>query len=855
MIERLFTNLKPVIVFTIRHPFTILGVSFLTAAVGFIIALNLHIDNDLARLVPGDYPSVQALEKLRDQVGAENELAVAIESPSFEANKQFANDLIPRALNLINPATNDPWFTRAEFRKEIDFLEKNALYFATSEELDKLEHYLGDRISQAKKEANPFYFELEEEDASVDSLVRELEQLYDDLIGSEYPVSADSSILVVRFFPSGSQTDIAFIREVYAEMQHLVDEMNPSGYNAQMRVTLAGRLLRTLIEVETIMADVKDSFGTGVLMLMAVVILYFLVKSYRITAGPHLNFKVLFHEIGRSPALILIMGLPLIFSLCWTFGIAYLVYGSLNLMTSTLGLLLFGMGIDFGIHFFARYTEERGAGRSVEQSIITTFMTTGQAVSVVGITTAAAFFILILADFKGFSEFGFIAGIGILFAILAYIIFLPSLLSIFERFHLLNLRANFQRTEQRAFYKAKPNSPRRPFRSWTVIIAAAAITLYTAINIFNLRFEYNFGVLEPDYVRYDSLNSKVRQVYNDRRTRNAAYIITDSPSDAQAVAEALRWRTSSDTLTPTINRVEVFQDRFPMTETLETIKLGRIAGIRILLNDPFLRDQEDKQLNQLKQAASTKKSIPLQQVPDFIRRPFTSKSGAIGTLVIIYPSVGLSDGRNSINFADDVGKVTVDKKTYYAGSTSIVAADMLRLMTAEAPLMILLTILVIIIFKWFILRRLKWILLALIPLAMSYIWMFGLMSPLGWKLNFYNMVVLPTVLGIGDDSGIHIVHRYLEEGTGSMDKVLRTTGEHISISAITTVLGFGGLLFSIHPGMRSIGELAILGILLTLVGALFVLPAIVRVTDGMKNEKDKVELKHETHKIKKVHTK
>jgi predicted RND superfamily exporter protein len=138
------------------------------------------------------------------------------------------------------------------------------------------------------------------------------------------------------------------------------------------------------------------------------------------------------------------------------------------------------------------------------------------------------------------------------------------------------------------------------------------------------------------------------------------------------------------------------------------------------------------------------------------------------------------------------------------------------------------TVSLIIVFKVLFLRKLRWVLLALLPLSASFVWMFGLMVLFGWKLNFYNLVVLPTVLGIGDDSGIHIVHRYLEEGRGSIVTVLRSTGEHISASAATTIIGFGGLLYSSYPGMQSIGQLAVLGIAMTLVAALVLLPAIVQ---------------------------
>jgi len=120
-------------------------------------------------------------------------------------------------------------------------------------------------------------------------------------------------------------------------------------------------------------------------------------------------------------------------------------------------------------------------------------------------------------------------------------------------------------------------------------------------------------------------------------------------------------------------------------------------------------------------------------------------------------------------------------------------------------------------------------LLALLPLVASFLWLFGIMEVAGWKLNFYNIVVLPTILGIGDDSGIHIIHRYLEEGRGKIYKVIRSTGEHVTVSSMTTMFGFAGLLFSSHPGMRSIGELAVSGIGLMLLASLVLLPAVLYV--------------------------
>jgi len=62
----------------------------------------------------------------------------------------------------------------------------------------------------------------------------------------------------------------------------------------------------------------------------------------------------------------------------------------------------------------------------------------------------------------------------------------------------------------------------------------------------------------------------------------------------------------------------------------------------------------------------------------------------------------------------------------------------------------------------------------------------------------------------------------------SMWNVLSSTGQHISIGSITTMLGYMGLLFTHHPGLYSIGLLAVLGIGMTLLTSLTVLPALIQ---------------------------
>lgn len=824
---RYFGKFRPLIAFVTRRAGVALSVALILSVVGFYFAQQLRIDTDFSKLIPESYPSVQALEKLRDTVGSETTADVALQSASFEANKAFAEDFIPRALAMIDQTTGEPYLTRVDYRKDTEFLEKNALYFATDAELDSLENYLRDKVRDAKLEANPFFFELEDDDEDSDQsfdLERDLEEVYSQVVGKQYPVNEDSTIMVLRFYPTGSQTNIGFIERMYDDMERLVHDLDPGAYGPGVEVTLAGRLMRQLVEVRAVTDDVFNSFGVGVTAVLLLVVLYLFYKGYTARAGHQYSSRALFGMIIRMPVLAVLIGAPLLMSLTWTFGLAFLAYGSLNLMTSTLGLVLFGLGIDYGIHFYARYTEERAHGIMPHKAAEVTFVSTGQAITVGALTTAAALFVLMLADFKGFSEFGFIAGTGIIFALLSMTLVLPALLVLLERFRLLNLGSTA--------VAPSGNGHRRRFPGARgVILASVAGVVAALVFLPSVGFQYDFGALDPEYPSYEEKRDLVRAVYPSRGT-NPAYVMVDDPTEVADVMETVRRHAAQDP-TPTIERVESLQDRFPTSAEGKQHKLKRIAEIRELLNDPLVLEESSDDLERLRRAAQTTEALSVEDVPESIRNQFTSKSGEIGSFLMIYPSVGLSDGRMSIAFSEDIGTIVTESgDVYHAASTSLVAADMLRLMLSEAPYMITITLLIVVLLMWLNFGSIRWAALATIPLIVGVLWMILMMELLGLRLNFYNLVVLPAVLGIGNDAGVHIVHRYREEGRGSIMKVLRFTGEHVTMGSVTTMIGFGGLLLSFHPGLRTIGELAVVGIGMTLVAALLFLPALLQWIEG-----------------------
>lgn len=822
--QKLIQVLKPLLKLNCSHPWLVLTVSFILAAVSGWFAIQLKVDTDIANLLPKDHPNVLALEELKTKVGGETTMDVAIQSPDFDANKRFAEDLIQKTLELHYPRYNDKYFREAEFRKETEYIKNNALYLASDEELDNVIDYLQEEIQTAKEEANPFFFDLgedEEEEDSGEDKVAGFQDSYDTLVPSEYPINADSTVMVVKFLPTGSKSDIQYLEDMFATYDSLLTAMNPQSYHPEMEVDFGGRLKRHLEELTSIMRDVMGSFATGIGSVILLVMLYFFIKKYlHYKKGTNGNGRYsLFSHFLRMPIPVLIIGVPLFISLLITFGITYFYLGMLNTMTSVLFVILFGLGIDYGIHFYARYIEIRSSGMTVHEAILETYTKTGEAILVSAFTTATALYILMFADFRGFSEFGFISGTGIILALFAMLFIMPAILVLFEKFNLI-LITSPEEHESAGVH-------RYPYARTIVTIGLVASALVVAFSG-NLSFQYDFGELEPEFPEYREFQRIANQAESSDK-RNPAYILADSNEEVIRIVDHLKEKMRQDTTSPTIASVESLQERYPQTTEQESEKLQKIARIRELLQDNFIVNKEDEDLDKLRRASQTREPISLDKIPEYLKSRFITKDGEVGKFVIVYPSVGLSDGEKSIAFKNDIGVITLDEgETYYAASTSIVAASMLDLMRKESPYMVGATFIFIYFFMLFSFRSFRWSVISMLPLLVGLLWLFGLMMLFGLQFNFYNLVVLPAILGIGEDSGVHLAHRYREEGRDSMWQVLSSTGQHITMGSFTTMLGFAGLIFTSHPGLQSLGIMAVLGIGMTLLTSITFLPALIQ---------------------------
>lgn len=771
----------------------------------FVYRLAWKLETDLVALIPENYQSVKTLNEIKQRVGGVGSLVVLVQSPDFEANRRFAEDLA----HELQDEKYETYINFVDYRRDAEFYRKNALLFMETDDLDEVLTRIDDYIIQEKLKLSPLYISLDEEEAVLDFSDIESKYRTADNGDETYYTNSDRTILALEAMAAGTVSNIGFAKDMQRVIQQAVKKVNPRAYHPQMLIEYGGPFKNKIDEYDTILSDVLSTLIFGVMGIVALLTFYF-----------------------RQPLAAFFVAIPLAMGLIWAFAITYWVIGNLNTMTVFLFVILFGLGIDFGIHMFARYLEVRMDKTDVRMSIETMLSQTGQAILTAAITTSIAFFSLTLTDFRGFSEFGFIVGTGILMSLVSMTTVLPAVLVLADQ--------RFMWIRMRHVWGHNWGGSRGHFPYPKLVIAGALIlTVYLGIHLRDIDFEYDFTNLRSNLPASVKVKQKMATIPRyGSESQSYGIVLADSKAELDEIVDALEKKIAEDDPTPTIDKVKTLWTELRGQDE----KLDIIGEIRALANGEgakLIRGTQKAKLDSLRDLLDVKR-LSVEDLPENLLRKFETIDGSQAYFAQILPSVQLRDGKNAIAFAEDSHEIqTASGKVFYSSSSNIIFADMLRLMLRDSPRAISLTVAVVFLIVLADFRSLRSALLVIFPLACGTVWMCGSLYLQDLKLNFYNMVALPTIIGMGIDNGVHLYHRYRQEGPGSMPVVIRSTGGAMFISMLTTMIGFFGLMMATHPGLNSIGRLALIGLLTCFVAAVLVLPAILEVLEGGRMRREK----------------
>lgn len=625
-------------------------------------------------------------------------------------------------------------------------------------------------------------------------------------------IDPERRMLLMVAKPTGPAQDLAFDRELARGLQERLAEVavdwRADGWDGDPpRVEFSGGHMIALADSELITTDAI----VGVVSSLVGVMVLFVLAFRRFSA---IGFAIL----------------PLVTGLALTIVFVSLALGRLNSLTAASGGLLIGLGIDFVIVLYGRYVEERQRGREHDAAIDTIGQFTAVGVMLGAVTTSATFLAFLATEFRGLSELGLLTGIGILILMAAVFLLLPAMLTFVDG----RWRAD-RSLALRSFGSDRLCRLCLDHPGWT-LVAGVVVTLLMAIAASGLEFDDDMRNLRSSANPGSALREEVMSAFGLRFSPMTVRI--DGPDEGQALATARRMLPDLETLVDgaTLASIDTIADVVPSSqqqrEVLSILAVGapnpaelrermesamRAAG----LNPAAFSDGIDYLVRALSVreplALSGLRSTTLARVVD---RYVVRHEHGVSTAIYCYPPAG--------QWRRQAPPALVELVNRYPNAVvtgpNVVSAELRRIVWDDAAWAAALGLVLVFLLLWADLGSPVRSLLALLPLLLGMVWMLGGMAMLGLRINFMNIFVATMVIGIGVDYGVHLLHRWYE--SGGQSAALQGTARAIAVAALTTMVGFGSLVLSHFPGLRSVGSAAVFGALATAVASITVLPAV-----------------------------
>jgi hopanoid biosynthesis associated RND transporter like protein HpnN len=544
--------------------------------------------------------------------------------------------------------------------------------------------------------------------------------------------------------------------------------------------------------------------------------------------------------------------------LAMTAAVGMLLVGTLNLISVYFAVLFVGLGVDFGIQFSVRYRAERHDVDEVHEALLQTGRHAGAPLTLAALATAAGFLSFLPTVYKGVSELGLIAGIGMLIAFATSVTLLPALLSVLKP---------PSEPEQLGYSALAPVDSFLERHRIAILIVTAVVVTAGLPLLYWLRFDFNpmnlrspkteavstylalkndpdsgfndIQVLAPSLEAADQVAAKLRALPEVKRVLTLSSFI---PADQQQKLPLIQ--NAAKVLLPLLNPTAPSQ---PPTDAQNVSMMGstvdalrrlagngtgsgavaarRLADAMTALSkaDPAVRQRLQDiivqplriALDDLRTLLTAREVTRANLPPDLVREWVTAEGKA---RVDVAPSGDAADNEVLQKFARAVQAVAPEATE---GPISILEARREVVVAfIEAGACALLSIGVLL---WLTLRRFGDVLLTLVPLLLAGVVTLEICVLIDLPLNFANIIALPLLLGVGVAFKIYYIMAWRAGQTNLLQSVLTRA---VTFSACTTATAFGSLWFSSHPGTSSMGKLLAISLLTTMAAAALFQPVL-----------------------------
>jgi uncharacterized protein len=589
-----------------------------------------------------------------------------------------------------------------------------------------------------------------------------------------------------------------------------------------------------------------------------------------------LTLLVMTIAFGRIGKPILMLGV-LAISLAWSMGIATLTIGHLTIFSVMFISIVVGIGIDYGIYFLFRYEEEIFLGRNLREALERTAARTGPGMVISALTAGGTFFVLLLTDFRGIEELGFIAGTAILLAWLSMMTTFPAVLVLVDRRHADRPRGQQPRAHELERIHV-PVLDRLTSYPVAVLVVAGIATALSAWALPSVDFDYNLLNLQAKGTESVVWERRIlankghsgasalatATTLDELRQKQKAFEALASVADVDSVLHIIPDEQQAKiaivkSFEPLVAPVRIGRsspvDLERLRDALTNIKrrldvVAAEAGDKVPADIVTLREKTSAVLKQLasadREAAEPAlsylqaqlyrdfvskfyslqrnlypKEVTIKDVPPEVKRKFV---GADGTFLLqIHPNVDVWGREGAQQFVTELR--SVDPAITGA---PVITYEATRLMERGYRQGTVYAFILVGGLTFLMIRRLRETALAMLPLLLGLVWTIGLMNVLGLKFNLANVWGLPLIIGTSAEFGLNVVMRYMEGRRYGGPLVARSTVMAVALNGITTMVGFGSLMVAAHQGIFGLGLLLTLGSACGLLASLVVVPVILR---------------------------
>lgn len=265
----------------------------------------------------------------------------------------------------------------------------------------------------------------------------------------------------------------------------------------------------------------------------------------------------------------------------------------------------------------------------------------------------------------------------------------------------------------------------------------------------------------------------------------------------------------------------------------QAVKLEIIADIRTRLDAKrsAMSAATQADIDEWSDELSVTAPIDIEQLPEWVRRQFQDTDGEVGRFVIAWTRGSKADYVNARRIYDALATLQTPQGEVRVAAEFFVLPEVFEAIEHDGPRVLVLAVVAMLLTTIMAFRGFGGPAVVTMVVGSSVLWVVALMLLLGWKLNFFNVIVLPLLIGMAQDDALHIYERWREAGPGQLGLVLRETGGAVFLTSLTTICGFAGILFANHRGLQSMAWIAVAGMTLALIAAVALLPAVLWVVD------------------------